>query len=117
MKRGSTPTNTFTLPFAPPYGSEILIVYAQGEDHKESILFEKTAKDCAIDGNVVSVRLSADETLRFDCSPHYHNGKYEPYPVKIQLGIKYPNDTGADILWSDIIETPPERCLKGNGGF
>ena len=112
MISGSTPTNTFTLPFDPYEGTKYRIVYAQGENRKEKILFEKTTEDCTVNGRVVSVRLTQEETLLFDCTPHYLYGKCEPYPVKIQIGVESP---GGDVLWSNIIETPPERCLKRDG--
>ena len=112
MIRGSTPDNTFTLPFAPPDGTEYRIVYAQGEEYKEKIIFEKTTKDCTVEGNKVTVRLTAKETLLFDCSPKWINHKFMPCPVWIQIGVATP---GGETLWSDIIETTPGRCLKKDG--
>ena len=112
MVRGSTPRHTFTLPFEPPQGTEFRIVYAQGEENNEVVLFERTTNTCTIDGRKVSVRLTQAETLLFDCTPHYYDGKYEPYPIWIQIGCKTPGD---EILWSNIIKTTVERCLKKDG--
>lgn len=112
MRRGTTPTHNFTLPFDPPEGTEYRIVYAQGEDFEESILFELTTERCAIDGRNVSVKLKQEETLLFNCHPVYHSGGYKTLPVKIQIGVQTPS---RDILWSDIKVTTVERCLKKDG--
>ena len=112
MIRGTTPQHTFTLPFEPPEGSHFRICYGQGQNHKERILFERTTESCRVNGSVVSVRLTAKETLLFDCTPHWIDGEYKALPVKIQFGIKTPGD---EVLWSEIIETTVERCLRKDG--
>ena len=112
IRRGTTPENTFTLPFDPQPGAEFRIVYAQGEDHKENILFEITTERCKVDGRVISVRLTQEETLRFDSTPVYHDGKYATPPVKIQIGMQ---TLDKEVLWSCIIETTVERCLRKDG--
>lgn len=108
MRRGTTPTHTFTLPFEIPEGAKLRIVYAQNE----RILVEHTTSACQINGAVVTTRLSAEETLRFDCREHYHEGRYQTYPVEIQVGIA---TALGDKLWSEIIETDVERCLREDG--
>ena len=112
MIRGTTPINTFTLPFVPPDGTCFRIVYAQGPDYEEKTLFELTTKRCTVDGSVISVRLKQEETLMFDSSLHYYDGKHAPYPIKIQVGVETP---GNDISWGDIIVTTVERCLRRDG--
>lgn len=112
MRRGTTPTHTFTLPFDPPKGCAIRIIYAQGPDHEEKILFERTGDTIDVDGNVLSVHLTKEETLLFDCSPHWQNGKFEPYPVKGQVGIE---TIHGDTLWSNIFTTTVDRCLRKDG--
>ena len=107
MKRGTTPQHTFTMPVEMPQGTEYTIVYAQGEDYKENILFEVKTTEC--DGRAVSVRLTQEQTRKFDFTPHWQNGVLEPYPVKIQLGYKTP---GNETDWCDIITTTVERCLR-----
>lgn len=108
MRRGTTPTHTFTLPFSVPEGSRIRIVYAQNDE----IILERTTETCSVDGQTVVIRLTDAETLLFDCSPHWVDGKYEPYMVEIQIGIKTPS---GDKLWSDIITDTPERCIRKDG--
>ena len=112
MIRGTTPKHTFTLPFEMPNGAEYRIVYAQGEDHKENILFEVETKDCIVSGCAVSVRLTQEQTLLFDATPHWQKGFYTPFPVKIQVGVKTP---GGETLWSNIITTTVKRCLRKDG--
>lgn len=112
MIRGTTPTNTFTLPFEPPIGTKFRIVYAQDEKNKEVILFERTTGTCTVEGCKLSVRLTAEETLMFDCTPHWVDGRFQPLPVWIQIGYETP---GGDINWSKPIETTVERCLRKDG--
>lgn len=115
MIRGSTPLHTFTLPFDPPEGAQFRIVYAQGEDFKESILFERDTSTCTVDGRNVSVKLTSEETLLFDANLHFVNGIYQIYPVKVQIGVKTVNETDEDIIWSNIITTTVDRCLREDG--
>ena len=112
MVRGSTPTHTFTFPFDLPYGSDYRIVYAQGEDHKEKVLFELTTERCTVEGRKLSVRLKREETLMFNCTPVWRGGKLAPPPVKIQVGVQTP---GNDTLWSEIHHTTVDRCLRKDG--
>ncbi len=108
MRRGTTPTHTFTLPFSFPSGACIRIVYAQND----VILVEKTTEDCEINGAVVKTRLTSEETLRFDCSPHYQVGMLLPYPVEIQIGLR---TAEGEKFWSAIIIESVERCLREDG--
>lgn len=112
MRIGTTPKHTFTLPFELPAGAEYRIVYAQGEDNQEIILFELTTERCTVNGNQIQVKLTQQETLLFDYTPVFCNGKYAPRPVKIQIGVETPGD---NIMWSDIISTDIERCLRKDG--
>lgn len=113
--RGSTPTHTFTLPADIDLSDAvaICIVYSQNE----KVLFECGTDRCAVNKNVICVRLTSDETLMFDCSVHYDslNGRYMPYPVEIQVGFKKFNGNDTDKMWSNIITTTVERCLKEDG--
>lgn len=108
MRRGTTPMHTFTLPFEVPEGSSVRVVYAQNEQ----ILVERTTETCTIDKNTITLRLTDEETLRFDCQPHYVDGRYEPHMVEVQIGIKTPS---GDKLWSDIMTDTPERILRKDG--
>lgn len=73
MRRGTTPTHEYELPFETNAIKKIIITYAQ----RDEIVLEKKTEDCTMDGTIVSVTLTQEETLRFDSSKH----------VKIQVKI------------------------------
>lgn len=100
--------HTFTLPFEVPEGSSVRVVYAQNN----IVILERTTETCTVAGNMVSLQLTDKETLLFDCEPHYIEGRYEPYMVEVQIGIKTPS---GDKLWSDIMTDTPERILRKDG--
>lgn len=62
MIRATTPTHRFTLPFNySQYVKKILITYSQ----KGNIVLEKNENDVQIDGNIVSYKLTQEETKLF----------------------------------------------------
>ncbi len=61
MRRATTPTHTFTLPFDASMVSRFLLTYKQGA----KIVLEKTEEDMTVDGNTWSVKLTQNETNRF----------------------------------------------------
>lgn len=62
MIRATTPTHKFTLPFNyTQYVKKILITYSQ----KGNIVLEKNENDVQIDGNIVSYKLTQEETKLF----------------------------------------------------
>ena len=108
MRRGTTPTHFFGIPFDIPAGSKIRIVYAQNN----KVILERTTETCAIKEGGISVTLTDKETLKFDCKSHYSGREVAPIPIEIQIGIKTPDGCK---LWSDIITTDVERCLREDG--
>lgn len=94
MIRGTTPTHIFTLPFETKLISNIRIIYTQGGER----ILVKEIGDCQLDGSTVTVRLTQEETFRFDCN------KY----VEIQVRAL---THGGDALNSEIYKTSVERCL------
>lgn len=114
IRRGSTPSHKFTLPFDVPPGSFLKVVYAQAnvKDGNPQFLFEKTTESCSVEGRTIAVKLTAEETLMFDCTPHFLHGRYAPAPVFIQVGVE--TSTG-EKSWSNIIETTVETCLRKDG--
>lgn len=114
IRRGSTPVHKFTVPFEVPAGAFLRIVYAQIDPKTDTprLLFEKTTECCAVTGNAITVKLTAEETLKFDCNPHFHNGRFEPSPVLIQIGLE---TIDGEKAWSDVIETTAETCLRKDG--
>lgn len=111
ITRGTTPTHTFTAPFEIPAGSEIRIVYSQNKQ----VILEIPTDRCIITGNVIQTRLTDEETLLFDCQLHYTNGKNQPHPIEIQVGLKIIDGNDITKLWSDIIDTTVGRCLREDG--
>ena len=112
MIPGTTPKHTFTLPFDPPASSQFCVVYAQGKEYEEKIVLELRTDRCTVEGRKIEVRLRQEETLKFDQKPHQQFGAFEPYPVKIQIGIETPN---RETLWSKVTTTTVDRLLKESG--
>ena len=96
MRRATTPTHEFTLGIDANLISKIRITYAQGG----SIVLTKNLEDVTIEGNVVKVNLTQDETRFFNTEQ----------TVEIQVRII---TTGNDALTSNIILTRCERVIDG----
>lgn len=94
MKRGTTPTITFTLPEEINI-AELYITFSQ---NKRTVL-EKKLDDVEINENVITLPLTQENTLAF----------YAPSPVYIQLRIR---DIGGNAIASDIIRTDVDGILK-----
>ena len=74
---------------------KLQIKYAQNGTE----LFCKSKEDCALDGQTVSVTLSQEETLKFDC-----------YKRQVQIQVKV-KTTGGAVVISPIIVVDLEKCL------
>lgn len=61
MRRGTTPTHTFTLPLDISTVKKLRITYEQG-----GYKFVKT--DYTVDGNAIRTTLTQEETLGFECN-------------------------------------------------
>lgn len=86
MRRLTTPTHTFKLPFLTSGIDKIKITYAQGN----TPIVEKTKEDCQLEDYKISVTLTQEDTKKFDSNND----------VQIQLRIK---TTSGDVLASQII--------------
>jgi hypothetical protein len=95
MIRGSTPTHEFTLPFDTSFLSEVEIVYAQND--KQILLLD--TERCAMNNNTISVTLTQEETLKFDCYKRF---------VQVQLRVKTTEDI---VMIGDIITVDLDKCL------
>lgn len=95
MIRGSTPTHIFTLPFGAETVKTIEITYAQNEKVK----LQKANADCVLEGNTVSIKLTQEDTFKFDEKPL----------VEIQIRVL---TLGGDVIASDIMYTTVKRCLS-----
>lgn len=94
MRRGTTPQLTFTLPEAISI-TALYITFKQGD----TVAFEKTLDDVSVDGKVITLTLTQEDTLRLNA----------PHAVQIQLRLK---DTAGNALASEIIRTDAETILK-----
>lgn len=89
MIQGTTPTHQFTVPMDASLIQKVRITYAQ----KDTVLLTKEETDCRIEGNVIELKLSQEETLLFD----------EFSSVQIQVRVL---TTAGDALASDLIRIP-----------
>lgn len=94
MIRGTTPTHIFNLPFDTAQIKQIKIIYAQSDD----VIFCKDVKTCQLEQKTVTVKLTQEETLLFDCR----------LPVQIQIRVL---TLGGDALATNIILASVEKCL------
>lgn len=95
MRRGTTPTLKFTLPFDAGSITALSIAFAQGG----RVVLEKELKDCTIDGQAITLELTEEDTLTFDIGSDW---------VEIQLRV----GIGSRRLASNIIRTVVSRILR-----
>lgn len=96
MRRGTTPTNTFTFPFAESEVQDLYITYAQ----KKQTVIEKSLSDVIFtEDGAIELKLSQEDTLCFS-SPGF---------VYIQIRVLLKS---GDALASDIIQAKTEEILK-----
>lgn len=95
MIRGTTPTHFFNLPFDTEIIDKVKVIYAQNDN----VMLTKEKESCACEGNVIKVRLSQEDTFKFDCKKL----------VQIQLRIL---TNGGDVLASTIQLVEVEKCLE-----
>jgi hypothetical protein len=75
--------------------ADALIVYAQSEEE----IFRKTASQCHMEGNTLSVELTQEETFLFDCRK------------KVQIQVRVLTTEGK-ALASNIITKDVAKCLS-----
>lgn len=64
MIRGTTPTHTFEIPLEVSYIADLRLSYAQGGEE----LITKNKTDVTLEGQTITVKLTQEETLKFDHS-------------------------------------------------
>ena len=94
MRKGTTPTHTFVLPFSVDMIAAARIVYAQNG----AVLFVKTGDDLTMEGNKIETKLTQAETMV--C----HGDGY----IEIQLRVR---TTDGEVMASDIERVYVGRCL------
>ena len=95
MKRGTTPTHKFTLPFDTGLLAAVRIVYAQ----LDNVVLVKTGEDLTLSGDTITTSLTQTETLQFTCKA----------PVEIQVRVL---TLSGDAHNSDIVKVSVDRCLE-----
>ena len=95
MIRGTTPTHTFTLPFAVSMVDDVMVIYAQNDVE----VFQKNTRDCVLEGNTIQTTLTQDDTLRLD---HRQN-------VQVQLRVLTIDGTA---MASRVYVMGVEQCLN-----
>lgn len=93
MRRGSTPTNTFTVDIDLT-GATLFVSYEQ----KGCVVLEKTGEDLTVTATSITLELSQEDTLKFTTGE-----------VLIQIRYVFPSGQ-ADA--SNIIKTTFERIIK-----
>ena len=61
MYRGTTPTFNFTLPFEASQLTAAYITFSQ----RNTVVLEKTLDECTYEGEILTVTLAEEETLKF----------------------------------------------------
>lgn len=94
MIRGTTPTHEFVLPFPCEMVKTVQIIYAQND----TVILEKENNDCTMNGNVVSVKLTQEDTFSFS----------EDSCVEVQIRVL---TCDGDVLASHIMRVSCDECL------
>lgn len=95
MRRGTTPTHTFTLPFDTNAVSKVRVIYAQDDVVK----IVKKESDAKMSGKQIVVKLAQSDTLRLNCN------------LKTEIQLRVVTNAG-DALASDIFKVSTQRCLS-----
>lgn len=94
MRRGTTPTHIFSLPFDANLCEEIRIIYAQGG----TIKLIKEKDDLELYANQLKIKLTQEETFLFN----------EKDIVELQVRVK----TAENVFASDIFKIRAKRLLE-----
>lgn len=96
MIRGTTPTHVFNISFDTSLISDLRITYAQcGKE-----LVVKKYDDVILSDQAITVTLTQEDTLKFDCSKQ---------AVQIELRVK---TNGGKVISSGIFNKSVEACLN-----
>ena len=94
MRRGTTPTHIYKLPFDVSLVEEIRITYAQNN----KTVLTKTMADCMLDGEYILLTLTQEETLKFN----------DYNPVQAQIRIQ---TTSGNVIASKIMAVKVRATL------
>lgn len=94
MRRGTTPTHIFTLPFDVSIVTDVRVIYSQ----EKVVKIRKGIEECSMEGNDITLKLTREETMKLNSSKL----------VNIQLEIWTP---GNDVMVSDPILKSIDECF------
>lgn len=95
MIRGTTPTHTFVLPFSTELVKTLEITYAQCG----KVILKKGTANADMSGNTVRIRLTQEDTLKFDAKTY----------VDIQVRVLTHE---GDALASRVLRVRADVCLS-----
>lgn len=93
MRKGTTPTHTFTLPIEAEALLSVRIIYSQNGN------VVLTRNDATLEGNTATVKLTQEETLSFSSGSR----------AEIQVRAL---TAGGDALASDVISVHVDKLLE-----
>ena len=94
MRKGTTPTFTFTLPFDTAIVAKAKVIFEYDNEQQ----LTKTAGADNFSGNTIIVQLTQEETFLFRCNSR----------IKVQLRVL---TNSGDALVSDVYTVFVEECL------
>ena len=95
MIRGTTPTLEFKLPFETSILAEAWVTMAQNKE----VVLDKQMSECQCSGNVLTVKLTQEETLALKCN----------CLTEIQIRVR---TVDGNALASKVMTVSPDRILK-----
>lgn len=100
MVRGTTPTHTWELPFDASMAKRVRVIYGQNN----KVLFVKEKDECEIEGNIIKVTLSQEETFMFDSR----------YYAQLQIRVLFEDGSTVSTNISEIVvgETLEEEVME-----
>ena len=96
MRKGTTPTLIFTLPFASELIATAKVTFCQ----LEKVKLEKHTKDFTMKDNTLSLKLTQAETFLFNCNEN----------IRLQLRVV---TTSGEALATDVYTVFVSECLDG----
>jgi hypothetical protein len=99
MIRGTTPRYQFELPFDTNNIDKLWLTFAQSFGQQDVELFTLTEKECYMDGVMLGIILSQEQTLKLKACSF----------VEVQFRVLMPNGTA---MASEIMVVPTDRILK-----
>lgn len=94
MPKGTNPWNTYKLPFSTDIVRKVRVIFAQ----RDGIKIRKTEKDAVMEGNIVKVRLTQEDTFQLN----------EKLPVEHQIRVMTKD---GDVFKSHVEIFAVEKCL------